>query len=73
MSTYAYAGLRVALLNREDGTEKLVLLYPATRVELIEMPLEGPPTERVRTFVPLDNMTGDMMGWREAAPLGPPA
>jgi hypothetical protein len=29
-----YAGLVVDLLNREDGSVKRVMLYPATRVEL---------------------------------------
>lgn len=65
MSDKPYAGLRVTLLDRASGTERVLMLYPATRVELLAMALEGPPTETVRTFVPLDNMGADVMGWQE--------
>jgi hypothetical protein len=34
LETTRYAGLVVDLLNREDGSVKRVMLYPATRVEL---------------------------------------
>jgi hypothetical protein len=60
-----YAGLMVTLVDRDSGHENKIMLYPARRVELIEMPIEPSGAEKLRVFVPLDNMNGDLMGWRE--------
>jgi len=65
IGTRPYAGLMVTLLDRESGKENKIMLYPAVRVDLIEMPIQPAGPERLRSFFPLDNMNGDLMGWAE--------
>ena len=66
MSDKPYAALIVTLLDRKTGKESKLTLYPAVRVELIELPLEPPgASQSLRVFEPLDNINADLMGWRE--------